>query len=50
MNLMATSIQKSIIQRKEKREAMLNNTKEAPNLKERKQKKKVTNNSKTTRK
>lgn len=39
MNLMATSRQKYIIQRKEKKESMLNNTKETPNQKERNQKK-----------
>ena len=49
MNLMATSSQKSIIQKKIEK-GIHANTKEATNQKERKQKKKVTNNSKTTRK
>lgn len=39
MNLMATSRQKYIIQRKEKKGSMLNNTKETPNQKEGNQKK-----------
>lgn len=43
---MATSRQKYIIQRKEKKESMLNNTKESLNQKKRKQKNKVTRSTK----